>query len=464
MLLNKTWDFITSHDLIAPGDTVQVGFSGGADSVCLLILLQELGERHGFSVQAVHVNHMLRGQESLEDQLFAERFCMERGIPVHSFSCPVEEIAKKGRIGIEEAGREARTQVFLNCMEQFGADKTALAHHRNDQAETVLFRLARGSSLAGLAGIRPRQGTVIHPLLSAEKEEILTFLEERGIGYRTDSSNLTDHYTRNCIRHRIMPVLKERVNERSLLHIAEAAEDFAETERFIQTLAREAGRRWVVREVDGISVQEGLLREDPVLVRQVLMSVLSEAAGERKNLGREQLSQLTDLLKGRSGRRSSLPEGLEAIRREHDLVIRRKSERPEADPTEEQSVLKLDAPGSYAFGRWKICCTLLPEVPSEIPEKPFTKWLDYDKINRGLEFRTRRAGDFLICTKAGGRKKLKAYLIEEKIPAEKRAEIPLLSSGSRIFWVVGHRISEDCKITEQTERVLQITVSEDKYE
>lgn len=465
MLLERTWNYISEYQLIRPGERILVGFSGGADSLCLLLLLHELGKQHGFTLQAVHVNHMLRGEESDGDQAFAEEFCRRLDIPIHCFSYPVEEMARKMQVGIEEAGREARRCAFRKCMDSSGAEKTALAHHRDDQAETVLFRLARGSSLAGLSGIRPRQGKVIHPLLFASKEEILRELEDRGIPYRTDSSNLTDHYTRNCIRHQIMPILQEKVNDRSIEHIVQAAGDIAETDEFLKKLSRNVKEQCILVCEQGILVKEEILEEEPVLVRYVLMDALSMVAGGRKDLGRDQVSQLLDLLKGGTGRKNSLPGNLEAVRGYEGVVLRRKAEeklsvRKEAEE-EGQVSQNILGPGEYSLRGWKIRCEVLDRVPDEIPEKRYTKWLDYDKIKHHLEFRTRRTGDFLVTTEKGGRKKLKSYFIDEKIPAEERGKLLLLAAESRVFWVVGYRISEDCKITAQTRQVLKITVSEE---
>ncbi len=464
MLLEKTWNYICTHKLILPGETVLAGVSGGADSICLLVLLKELGERHGFSVHAVHVNHKLRGEESEWDQAFVEEFCRVREIPLHCFSYPVEEMARKMQTGIEDAGREARRQAFALCRKKLGAQKTALAHHRRDQAETVLFRLARGSSLGGLAGIRPLQDGVIHPLLFAEKEEILLELEQRGLTYRTDSSNLTEHYTRNCIRRRVLPVLEEKVNERCVFHMAEAAEDLAETEDFLKRMAAPVRDRCLLQKGQEVLIRTELLEEEAVLRRYVLMDALELASGGRKNLGREQIRQLQDLLEGGTGRRNDLPGRLEAVRTYEGVLLRQRRKKT-ADRKEEISwKFPVPEPGKYGscrVGKWRVTYRLLSGVPGEIPEKTYTKWLDYDKIKDNLEFRTRRSGDYLVTGEAGGRKKLKAYFIDEKIPAEKRETVLLLASGSRIFWVAGYRISQDCKITEQTEKVLEITVSED---
>lgn len=463
MLLEKTWDYITAYRLIRPGEKILVGFSGGADSLCLLLLLQELGKRHGFFVEAVHVNHQLRGSESDGDQMFAEAVCNRLEVRIHCFSVPVEAFARETGMGIEEAGREARLKIFRQCMEECGAVRIALAHHKSDQAETVLFRMARGSSLGGLSGIRPLQDRVIHPLLFAEKEEILAELAERGEDYRTDSSNLTDHYTRNSIRNRLLPLLEERVNARSIGHIADAAEDIAEADLLMRDMAEViAGRCIICRETE-VLVKPELLKEPAILQRYVLMDALAGISGSRKNLGREQIRQMQDLLQGKTGREYALPGRLEAVRFSEGLVLRKKEETGSISAEEKTGALQsveITGEGEYRFGNWQIHCEFPATLPSEIPEKTYTKWLDYDKIKDSLIVRNRKSGDFLLTRENGGRKKLKSYFIDEKIPVEQRAKIPLLASDSRIFWVVGHRISEDCKVTAQTKHVLKITVSE----
>lgn len=465
MLLERTWNYITSYDLIRPGEKILVGFSGGADSLCLLLLLHDLSLKRRFTVEAVHVNHQLRGVESDGDQKFAEAVCKRLGLPLHSFSVPVETLAKERGMGIEEAGREARLEIFRHCMEACGAGKTALAHHKNDQAETVLFRMARGSSLGGLSGIRPLQAFMIHPLLFAEKEEILKELSERGEEFRTDSSNLSDHYTRNSIRHQLMPVMEERVNAQSVSHIAEAAEDIAEADALLKSMAGKIGEDCIVCQGEAFLVTGELLEHPPILQRYVLMDVLARLSGSRKNLGREQICQMQDLLKGHAGRRYALPGKLEAVRRADGLVVRKCAGggiSPKDKMTSDLPSVKVEGEGVYRFGKWQISCELLPELPTEIPEKTYTKWMDYDKIICSLEIRNRRSGDYLLTTGNGGRKKLKSYFIDEKIPAEERGKIPLLAAESRVFWVVGHRISEDCKVTEKTRRVLKITVLEEE--
>ena len=180
----KILEFIRKYQMIRPGDSVCVGFSGGADSVCLLELLYELREELSIRLEAVHVNHNLRGRESDGDQDFAEEFCRKRGIPLHLYSFEVKKMAGNLGCGLEEAGRQARRNAYGDCVRRLGGARIALAHHQNDLAETLLFHLSRGTSLEGMAALRPVRGQVIRPLLCVSRKEIEEELRRRGLSWR----------------------------------------------------------------------------------------------------------------------------------------------------------------------------------------------------------------------------------------------------------------------------------------
>ena len=192
----KVRAFMEQYHMVTAGERVLLGLSGGADSVCLFHLLRELQEPLGFSLLAVHVNHNLRGAEAGRDAAFAENLCREYDVPFYLYSCPVEKIAKEKHLSTEEAGRAARQEVFAACAKEQGAVKIALAHHQDDVAETMLHHLARGTSLAGLASLRPVRGNVIRPLLCVGRKEIRQELESRKCSWCEDSTNAEDAYTR----------------------------------------------------------------------------------------------------------------------------------------------------------------------------------------------------------------------------------------------------------------------------
>ena len=206
MMLTKVYKFIKDNNMICRGDTVVCGLSGGADSVALLISMSELSEKLGISVEALHVNHCLRGTESDGDEQFCRELCARLNVPFKAISCDVRSYAEQYSLSTEEAARKLRYDIFR---EHSKGKKLATAHNANDNRETVILNLARGTGIKGLAGIPMIRGNIIRPLLTVTRKEIEDFLAKRSQPYVTDSTNLSDDYTRNKIRHRILPLLSE---------------------------------------------------------------------------------------------------------------------------------------------------------------------------------------------------------------------------------------------------------------
>lgn len=475
MVIDRVAEFIRQYQMIAPGDVVLTGFSGGADSVLLLELLQELAKKGGFQVQAVHVHHNLRGEEADRDAAFAEAFCAEREIPFFLYSCPVEEVARKEHLSLEEAGRMERRRVFRECMEAHGGTRIALAHHRNDLAETMMHHLARGTSLAGLASLRPVRGNFIRPLLCLERTEIEKELERRKIAWCDDSTNGADDYTRNGIRHHVIPYLEQQVNERTVAHMAETSLDFLEAEEYFCDEAEKLFRNCCVRREDGLELQECLAKEAKILQRYVVRDCLEQLAGQRKDLGREHLESVLDLFEKQVGKRVCLPYGLEAVRGYDGIVLRSyDGKRADGDRKEKNPYgIEIAGEGVYDWKEFQIRASFPQTEPLEsgqtgqwreanfkrISEKKYTKCFNYARIRDGLVLRTRRSGDFLTVRADGSRKKLKDYMIDAKIPREQRDSILLAADGQEIVWVVGYRISERYRVREDAEKIIQLEVS-----
>lgn len=232
----KIMKYVDQHALLSPGDRIVVGLSGGADSVCLLLILQVISGKMPLSLCAVHVEHGIRGQEALEDTAFCRQLCETRGIPFREVHCDVPGMARREGLSLEEAGRKARYETFARVREEWGGTKIAVAHHREDQAETLLLHLFRGTHLAGMQGMRPRQGVIIRPLLDVSREEIEAWLCAQGVFWRTDSTNLTDDYARNRVRHRILPEARQ-INAAATAHLAEACDAIGEVMDYMEAEA-----------------------------------------------------------------------------------------------------------------------------------------------------------------------------------------------------------------------------------
>ncbi|MCI8282366.1 MAG: tRNA lysidine(34) synthetase TilS [Lachnospiraceae bacterium] len=453
-MIRKVLSFVNQHHMIERGSHILAGVSGGADSVCLLLILKELLPYYDASLTAVHVEHGIRGEESRRDAAFVQQLCEKHNIPCSVYSCNAPAYAKSHGMTLEEGARELRYGLFAQAAEEAGADRIAVAHNQNDCAETLLFQLARGTGLRGMCGIVPVRGKIIRPLLGASREEIESYLAEIGQSYRIDATNLKTEYSRNKIRHQVLPLLME-INSGAVAHLYHTTELLSEAFLFVDQQAREAQKRCVSQEVLADSI-----KEYPSLIQKTaVMNLLGDQAGSRKDITGNHVSQVLALFEKQTGRRIELPYGLEACRTYEGIKIHRKSEKRQ----QEAACVKLK-PGTafYLEGYGVAVSSRLLEGPlefHEIPKKKYTKWFDYDKIENTLLLRNRYPGDYFVMDESGRRQKLKKYLINEKVPKDQRDFVLLLADGSHVLWAIGYRISEAYKVTEETQRILEVQVN-----
>lgn len=443
----ETLDYILKKQMLHPGDRVVVGVSGGADSVCLMHILWCLKETLSVSLRAVHIHHGLRGEEADLDAAFAADFCRSLGVPCNIVYIEAASEARAQGISVEEAGRTARYRELQRAAREWkqeapGSVLVAVAHHGDDNAETILHNLFRGSGLKGLGGILPVRGNIIRPLLWAARVAVLAYLKEEKLDYVEDSTNQENDYTRNRIRNHILPLIEEEVNSRAVKNILQAGERMAKTNRFLETLADE----WIEKQCSrtGEIPLPVFRQEDEVLQEYILRQVLERSGGSLRDITAGHVEELLALRDKQTGKRIDLPGGLTAVRQYEKIRIikGRKADREKAAalPEPQMRVFKRD---------------LLSGILEEIPRNRYTKWFDYDKIKDALSVRFRRTGDYFTLAE-GKRKTVKAYMIDEKIPAQQRDSIPLVAEGSHVLWITGYRISEYYKVSEQTKNVLEI--------
>ncbi len=466
-------EYIKLHNMITCGDSVCVGLSGGADSVCLFILLNEIKDVFGFSLCAFHVNHNLRGSASIHDRDFVKELCLKYDVPLYVFEHDIAAEAETEKCGTEEAGRIARRKDAAECIKN-GATKIALAHHLNDQAETVLFNLSRGSSLYGMCGIRPVNGCFIHPLLIFEKREIVAELEKRNISWCTDATNTDTGYTRNCIRHEVITLLEDKVNTRTSAHLAAAAGDLQLAAELIDGLSRDAFGEYVKEVQLGnnkhnttyedasavgeahteLRVSDALAGLNRLVQLNVLKLALIRLSGKAKDIDRKHLEQMADLLSAGSGAETDLPYGICAVRTYDGIVIKQRSSRA----PEFKAPFITD--GDMTAGPFEIRSRIIPvPKPENIEKNKYTKVFDYDIIKKNCVLRTRKPGDRMVIDSYGRTKKLKDILIDEKIEKGLRDRLILLADGSLVHWIIGFRMGESAKITDVTAKAVQISVN-----
>ncbi len=435
--------------------------SGGADSVCLLSVLSKLRNDLDLHLICAHVNHLFR-ETAFRDEEYVQSLCKDLNIPCYVKRVDVQAVAKQEKLTFEEAGRSVRYAFFEKLKEEYHVDKIAVAHNREDCAETVLFHLFRGSNIKGLGGIAPVNGDIIRPLLDTGRAEIEAYLRDNSIVWQTDETNESVEYSRNYIRHEILPAA-DKMYPGVKKRIAETAFSLQQAENYLEAQTNIAWEHCCQFKDGGIFVDgQQLLKEHPFMVSRVVYKVLEQADGCAKDLTKIHVQEVIKLLGLQSGKQISLPDDVYAYRTADGILVRKEAEGPATSLVALISSSELEHNEEVLFDLEGVGCVhakLLTDFDLQnIPRKAYTKWFDYDKINRCAVFRKRLEGDYLTIDEKGSRKKLKEYFIQEKIPAYKRDEIWILADDNHIMWVPGYRISSFYKVSEKTERVLELTI------
>ena len=459
-MFQRVSTFVEKWQMIQKEDKIVLGVSGGADSICLLFVLLELQKIYGFDMIAVHVHHGLRGDAADRDVAFVKKVCEENDIQCEVFYEDVELIAKKRKQSIEEAGREVRRKIFEKVLDSFEGTKIALAHHKNDNVETLFMNLARGTGIQGLGGIHPIKGNTIRPLLCVERKEIEDYLEEKGISYCTDDTNNSDEYTRNRIRKHIISYMEEEINTKTVKHIDETMSYLREVQDFLAQESQK-GKENHVQETDrGVLLQEGFVSLPKVLKSLIIKDAMATVAGKEKDLEATHVLAVSELFDKQVGRNIDLPYGMKAKRVYSGVEILRENicEQEIAEIFLEPSDIEKEILFGETVIRYRIYTR--EEWDNIKHEKSNTKGFDYDIINDKVCVRTRRMGDYISLEKERGTQKLKSYFINEKIEQSVRNRVPLIADGNHILWIVGYRENPRYAVSENTKIVLNIQIDE----
>jgi len=457
-LIEKAEKTILKNSLLAQGDSVLVGFSGGPDSACLLYLLHALKETYQLQIRALYINHNLRPVEVPNEIEFCRKFCEGLGIPFIVESIDVISYCKEHSKNRQEAARELRYQVFGKAAAESGANKIALAHNGDDQAETLFMRLVRGAGPAGLSGIPIKRDSIIRPLLEIGRQEIEMFLTSRNIVPVTDSSNLKEVYFRNMIRLRLMPMLKQ-VNPSLLQSLSHTMEILREEERYFEILVTKTLMKLISRKAQKrielfLSPLEAM---ETVILRRVLRRAISETEG-LKGIGFLHIEDIIALIKnGQSGDRIVLPRNIRVIKEYALLVI-----------TSEEPVriaeYMLDLPGKAVIVNAHHVVTAEVEEKSVVfGDGKLSVLLDAEKMKFPLMVRPRRPGDYFYPIGFGRKKKLQDFFVDMKVPRDERDSIPVVVSGDDIVWVAGYRADDRFKVTEATKKFVRLGIVQGKF-
>ena len=444
-LISKVSSTIKKYGMIKDGESVLVGLSGGADSVCLLLCLRELG----INISAFHVNHNLRGEESLRDKNFCIDLCTRLGVKIYTADIDVMGYCEKNHLSVEEGARELRYKELMSIK----ADKIATAHNLNDCLETAVFNLARGTGLKGLCGIPPKRDNIIRPLIDSTREEIERFLAEKGQDFVTDSTNLEDEYTRNKIRHSIIPVM-QGINSSLYSSYSSTREHLTSDERFLDKTAKSILKDSYISE-NTYNIEK-LRSADKDILSRVVGNMLSECGLE---ISEYRINKTSDIIL-RNGKYNIC--GDIYVYSEKGGKTLKIGKIPVAvkdiDFTQEISTI----PASVSFFGKTVMLTIEGEDVFEYSKGVHKKYnchiADADKLCGRITLRNRRNGDRIALAGRGFTSKLKV-LFNEKIPLEERGRIAILCDDNGVFFVEGFGVDERVKVDENTKRIILIAIS-----
>jgi tRNA(Ile)-lysidine synthase len=453
--------FILEHCLIPSQSHLLVAVSGGPDSVCLLHSLVKLKKELGIELYAAHLNHQLRGTESEVDARYVFDLAQRLGVPVTIEKRDVATYQAQKRISLEEAAREVRYNFLAQTAKAIGASQVAIGHTSDDHIETILMHLIRGSGTRGLQGLKPyvkwQTGdaslTVVRPLLEVSRKETASYCQEHNLMPHIDSSNLSLSPLRNRIRLRLLPLLKSynpRIAD-ALLRTAHLAGDD------IAFLEAEAARLWnqlAQRQEDIIILEkEGFLELPPALKRQVLRMSLEELLGNFKDIEARHIEEIMSALRKPAGRSLNLPDGLTfTVEYGRYLLGKNPLGLSPFPPLEPESPLTI--PGKTPLDGWHVLARITSRDQTPEGGDGLSARFDFDKTGDKLSVRSRKPGDQFQPLGMNQPKKLGEFMIDAKIPRLWRKRIPIVYSTEQIIWIVGWRIDDRVKVTENTKRVL----------
>lgn len=454
-LARKISRFIRKEGMIADTDRVLVGFSGGVDSATLLFVLREIRKELPFDLAVAHVNHLLRKEESERDEAFTRETAKRCDLPYFVERADVRGYARSTGLSVQHAGRDIRYRFFNETADREGYSKIAVAHNLDDQIETFLLRLVKGTGIRGLSSIPPAREKIVRPFLTTYRSEIESYAAARSIPFVSDSSNDKTVYERNYIRHKVLPLLNE-LNPAFKEKVRSLLKDIAEINSFFEDKKRAfMGKNVRTTDGDAIVPVELLMRLDEETLFRVISDIISSMAPFVPL--REHIGLVEKVLSSQKPNlRLDLPSRLRVNKTYGKLIFTTK--KPPETITE--SFLLAEGKNCIAPLGIDLIVTVLNKPPSSYPKNTFTAYFDLDKLgpSSSLAVRTFRPGDRFQPLGMDNPLKVKDFFISQKIPLESRRSTPLLVSGDFIIWVVGHRIDDRYKIDKNTGKVLKVTV------
>ncbi len=452
LALKRLEQDISRNSLIDSGDKLILACSGGADSNAMLLLFSRLRYALNVSLLAVHVNHQLRGDASTADEMAVRKLCLKLNVPLIIRRV---EVPKQGNL--ESNARVLRFKAFDEVMKSYSFHKILLAHHRDDQAETVLHNLMRGAGLSGMAGIKPKSGKLIHPMLGFTHAELEAILSTAKIDWQHDASNQDNSFTRNRLRNSLIPQLKQEYNNNVSEHLARQSEFFHQADKMLQDRAKLQTKRIALEYAPQKVVLElsPLRRLNTLEQYYVLRQCFRLVSGSEMDFMHVHYEAIRELFDSEGSKQLQLPHEVKIKKMYEELHLYTKEEASQADTAE----IEIDADRARAvFGDYRFSFKYLKIAPKDLytDDAVVQVLIDADKVHYPFRIRFRKPGDKFIPLGMKQFKRVKEFFIDEKVPKYDRDLVPIFDDGEKLFWIVGHRIDERVRYDETSSRFLLI--------
>lgn len=463
MIINSVRQTIKRENLIEKNDKILIALSGGPDSICLLDIMIKLKDEYNLTLYAAHLNHRIRGIDAQEDSLFCQKICKKNNVTFFVKNIDIPELAVQQSRGVEEVARDVRYDMFFDIKNKLGINKIAVAHNLDDQAETMLMKMFRGSGIQGLRGIDyKRKDGIIRPLLDIYKSQINEYCDVNNLNPRIDKTNFESDYSRNKVRLDLIPYIENNYCENIKQILSRTANVIRDDYNYIEKVSKEHYELLVKNKSDDeIILDLPLLKNtDTAIQKRVIRLAILDIIGNLNNIENVHIVDSLSLLEKSDGKIINLPKNLKAYIKNEDYIITTKNQENEEITYE----CKIEINGKTVVNEIGLTVTtsVLPAKDSiALPVSKYIKVFDYDKIVGSLYVRSRKIGDKLSPIGLTGTKKIKDILINKKIPADTKYMFPIISDDEQILWLLGYRISENYKIDDNTQRVIRIQLEYD---
>ena len=458
-MLKKVEEYVIENKLIKAKDKILVALSGGPDSVCLLHILYKLKEVLDIEIGAIHINHLLRGEESEGDERYIKDLCDKLGIKYYVKRIDIKYIANSTGVSLEVAGRNERYKAFEEIRNEYNYNKVAVAHNANDQAETVLMRMMRGTGLEGLTGIKAkRKDGIIRPILCLNRYEIEKYCEDNELKPRIDASNYERVYSRNKVRLDILPYMKENFNKDIIETLNRMVLLLQKDNEFIEEYSKKCYDIYCSKKNDAIIIRKEIFKDELEAINtRVVKMAFKKVSKSDQNFEMKHIYKIIELSNGETGKQISLTNNIVCENIYGDVLLSLKDNNKKTCKDKFISINKEKISDNIEFENYIVKFNVIDSQKKiEFSKDDLIKFFDYDKIKKEIIIRNRRDGDKIIPLGMNGSKKIKDIFIDLKIPREERGNIPIVCFDDKIAWVVGLKTSQEYKVTNSTKKILKI--------